>query len=264
MKLTHRLVTLAPYLISSKIAWRISKFFLAIQGIGWGGEIESSGELSLIERQLSKLKQPVIFDVGAHLGDYALACLDANGEAIVHCFEPSKRHYEEMQKRLDKLSKNLILNQFGLSNKNGCFTLYKDKEISGLASTNKRNLEHLGIDFSVEERCEFYDAAEYCKKQKVTFIDLLKIDVEGAEFQILNALKVMFENKKISMCQFEFGHANIESKLYFKDFFDFFRCLDYELAILLPNGVLDPIKHYEERYENLYIANFVATLKSTD
>jgi len=167
-----------------------------------------------------------------------------------------------MQKKLDKLSKNLILNQFGLSDKNEHVTLYKDKEVSGLASTKKRNLEHLGIDFTVEEKCEFFDATEYCNKQKVTFIDLLKIDVEGAEFQVLNALKDFFINKKIAMCQFEFGHANIESKLYFRDFFDFFRALDYQLAILLPNGVLEPIEHYEERYENLYIANFVATLKS--
>jgi len=224
-----------------------------------GGEINSSGELVLIRRHLGKLIKPVIFDVGCHLGEYALACLDVNSEATVHCFEPSKTHYEQIQKKLDKFSTKVILNNFGLSDKDGWFTLYKDKEVSGLASMNKRNLEHLGVDFSVEEKCKFFDAGEYCKRHNVTSIDLLKIDVEGAEFRILNSLKYLFEKRKIKMCQFEFGHANIESKIYFRDFFDFFESLDYNLSILLPNGVLAPINNYEEKYENLYIANFIAT-----
>lgn len=260
MKFTHKVVAISSDFISSKVAWRISQFFLALQGIGWGGEIESSGELKFINRHLKKIKRPLIFDVGAHLGEYGSACIDANSEATVHCFEPSKSHYDEMVEKLSNPHSNFIFNQFGLSDSSGTFTLYKDAQITGLASVNKRNLKHLGIDLSIEERCQFVNSAEYCKEHNIEFIDLLKIDVEGAEFIVLKSFQHFFENKKISVCQFEFGHANIDSALYFRDYFDFFESCNYKLSILRPNGVLEPINAYEERYENLYIANFVATV----
>lgn len=259
MKLTHKLITIAPNLISSQKSSKLSKFFLALQGIGWGGDIESSGELKLIERTLKDLSNPVVFDVGAHVGEYALACAQANRAAKIHCFEPSSEHFLQLNSSIRESKQNFVLNNFGLSESSGTQILYKDNSISGLASTKKRNLEHLGLNLSIEESCQFINPIEYCEKNRIGNIDLLKIDAEGSEFEILQAFKSFFQEKKVSLVQFEFGHAMLESKLYFRDFFNFFSLFDYRFSILLPNGALDPIDTYDERYENSYMANFIAT-----
>jgi FkbM family methyltransferase len=259
MKFTHKLITIAPNFISSQTSAKLSKFFLALQGIGWGGDIESSGELKLIKRTLKDLSNPIVFDVGAHVGEYALVCAQANRAATIHCFEPSYEHFVQLNGSIRKSKQNFVLNNFGLSGSSGTQILYKDRSISGLASTKKRNLEHLGLNLSKEELCQFLDPIEYCEKNRIENIDLLKIDTEGAEFEILKAFKSFFQEKKISLVQFEFGHAMLESKLYFRDFFNFFSLFDYRVSILLPNGEVDPIETYDERYENFYMANFIAT-----
>lgn len=255
-----RLITLLPFIISSNFAWKISKFFLAIQGIGWGGDIKNSGELPLLKRHLKNLDKPVIFDIGAHVGEYLEACMNINNQARVHCFEPSKVHYKKLSSVNLEDESNVVINNFGLGLDEGSFTLYKDEEVSGLASFKKRDLNHLDISFDHQEVCEVRNPLRYCEENNIEYIDWLKVDIEGAEFQLFESFSPYFKEKKIKACQFEYGHANIESRVYFRDFYNFFSSHGYNLGILRPNGQITLIKNYEEKYENMYIANFVASI----
>jgi FkbM family methyltransferase len=263
MKLVNRIITIAPWFINSAVAWRISRFFLAIQGIAWGGDIKDSGELPLLKKQLKGKDRPIVFDVGAHVGEYLDACLATNSNVRLHCFEPSAEHFKKLSSKIPIRNTNVQVNHFGLGSQEGTFTLFRDEDISGLAGFKKRDLDHLDIHFSLEEACEVRTPLAYCKENEIEYIDWMKIDVEGAEFDVLDGFRPFFRDEKIGACQFEYGHANIESKLYFRDFFKFFASYGYSLGILKPNGKVTPILKYEEKYENMYIANFVATSNST-
>ena len=156
-------------------------------------------------------------------------------------------------KNLERIKSSCTLNQLGLSNESASKALFKNEAISGLASIYPRNLSYLGIDLrKIEEQCLFENPIAYCEKNKIKQIDLLKLDIEGSELIVLKAFESFFRKKQIKLCQFEVGSANIETRVLFHDFFCFFKDLDYRLGILRPNGKIEPILKYEEKYENMY------------
>ena len=200
-------------LISKSLAYKISKAFFATQGTGWGSPtsgVYGSGEYNFLIRYLKELKDPLILDVGANVGEYSIAVMKANKNSKIHCFEPSKHHIKELKKNLRDF--NVRINSFGLSNNKISEKLYQDKEISGLKSLIKRDLSHLSIKNEDFEIVELNIGDEYVKSNKLSQIHLIKIDVEGWEMQVLEGFTESLKANKIEICQFEFGHANIENR----------------------------------------------------
>ena len=249
------------HMVGPELGWQIGRRFLAFAGIGWGGEIQNSGEKELIKLVIGQLKSPVIFDIGAHLGEYSRECLLANPNSCLHMFEPSKAHFDVLKKKLETSCSagcQCFFVNAGISAKPGTKILFKDDQVTGSASLFRRDLSHLQQTMTIEEECEFLTLHDYIDEHNISHIDLLKIDVEGEEYNIIYNSRALFLHKRISACQFEFGHTNIDSRVNFRDFFRFFNEVDYSLNILLPTGNLYPITKYDERYENYYIANYVA------
>ena len=86
----------------------------------------------------------------------------------------------------------------------------------------------------------------------------MKLDVEGWELNVLKGLEKSFSKKIIKVCQFEFGYGQLEQRLNFRDFYNFFNGYSYKIGIIKPNGRLNLIPKYDEFYENYYASNFVA------
>ena len=263
MSSLERIVVKATsFVIPQKIAFRLARFILASQGVGWagpGGGLSSSGEILFLKKSLKNIPIPCIFDVGSNIGDYTFEALNINPNSFVHCFEPSKDHYNILKSRFLPL-KNIVINNFGLSDKNQSGILFKDKKISGLASLVKRDLKHIHINLNKLEKVKLNVGDQYIKNHNIKKIDYLKIDIEGWEMNVLLGLKLSFSKKIIRLCQFEFGHAQIERRLNFRDFYYFFRKFNYKIGIIKPNGKINLIPIYDEFYENYYASNFVAFL----
>src|SRR5262249_19226425 len=102
---------------------------------------------------------------------------------------------------------------------------------------------------------------KYCQDNAITSIDLLKVDVEGAEHLVLEGFTGSFERSIISAVQFEFGMINIYSKFLLKDFWDFFSKYGFVIGPIMPNGI--DFKDYSPRDENFQgPPNFFAVHKS--
>lgn len=256
----RKIVGISSYLLTRKVAFRLAKYMLATQGIGWAGPaggVESSGESKFLVHFLKNNADPCIFDVGANIGDYSSHVLIANSNSIIYCFEPSVAHYKVLKKKFANFAKVTLVN-LALSSSNQQLKLYKDKEISGLATLVKRNLDHAKIFMTKSENIKTMQGDLFIKKNKITKIDLLKIDVEGWEMEVLRGLEMSFSKKIIKACQFEFGHAHIEKKLNFRDFYIFFKERGYKFGSIMPNGKINHINFYDEIYENYYATNYIA------
>jgi FkbM family methyltransferase len=259
MSLPERLIVkLGAYLLPEKVAFRLARAFLATQGVGWGGGIRSSGEFKFIKNRIGKLNKSCVFDVGANVGDYSVAVLKANDTAQLHLFEPSQIHYEVL--RSIPSLQNAAINQFGLSENDEVRKLYKDNDITGLASIISRDLEHLGIRLNKTEVVKLETGDSYVSRLNIKKIDLLKIDVEGWEMSVLKGFSESFSKGIIHCCQFEFGHAHIERRENFRDFFRFFVQHGFSVGVLNPNGLVNFISNYDEIFENYYTTNYVAAL----
>lgn len=132
--------------------------------------------------QLAK-HSDVIFDIGAYTGIYCLIASKANPMARIHAFEPNPLLFDALKKniKLNRSIKKYTLNNLALSNYTGKMTLYKNHDyftsqfslIHKINNAEKINVLTVSID-------------TYASHTNLNKIDLMKIDVEGAESIVLN------------------------------------------------------------------------------
>ena len=146
------------------------------------------------------------------------------------------------------------MNNFGMSNTEGEMTLFYDNEGSGLASLYQRQLDYFGIDFSKKETVSITTLDNYCSKNKINRIDLLKLDVEGNELKILDGASKMLSKNKITNIQIEFGGCNLDSRTYFRDFWNLLHEKFHVFYILRDS--LREIERYQETLEIFKTTNF--------
>ncbi|MDV3001985.1 MAG: hypothetical protein N5P05_003591 [Chroococcopsis gigantea SAG 12.99] len=157
-----------------------------------------------------------VFDVGANIGELSLLFSKFVGErGQVHAFEASRATFEKLKTIFEANSRaRVILNHRAVSDKEGIVKLYVyDDTHSGWNSLADRPLSNYGIyDISAicQEEISSLTIDRYCKEHAIDTIDLLKIDVEGAEYQVLLGCHQMLSEKKIKCCVFEFGQTTFD------------------------------------------------------
>lgn len=159
----------------------------------------------------------VVFDVGAHIGELTLLFSRFVGQrGQVHAFEACGATFERL-KTLCQLAnrRNVILNDIALADSVGPVKLHVyDSEHSGWNSLAERPLRSYGIHVDAVgiEEVPAVTVDAYCEQKDIAHIDLLKIDVEGAEYQVLKGARGMLGGKKIRCCVFEFGSTTFDMK----------------------------------------------------
>lgn len=231
------------------------RFIDYYQGIGYG--------TATISKELKSIKKfipngNVFVDVGGNKGLYSAEILKLFQVKEVHIFEPSLCNVKLLNEKFKENNK-VWVNDLGLSNVSGNKILYSNESGSGLSSLTKRNLDHFGIDFSVEEQIKLIRFDEYAGERILSkVIDLVKIDVEGHELEVLEGIGDRI--KSIKIIQFEFGGCNIDTKTYFQNYWYFFKKNNFDIYRITPFGVLQ-IKQYREEYERFQTTNYFCVNK---
>ena len=130
---------------------------------------------------LPKMTQPVIFDIGAHVGSFSVYALYKYPKAYVYSFEPSKENFRYLKKNLEKNGigrEHCKAYNFALGEYNGSGMLDVSGENDGytLTSHHEQNLT---------QPCSVRTLADICNEHAIFSIDILKMDVEGGEYAIL-------------------------------------------------------------------------------
>jgi hypothetical protein len=99
-------------------------------------------------------------------------------------------------------------------------------------------------------------------EHNIDFVDFAKFDIEGAEFSAFQGGKTAFLQGKIGALSLEFGSGNINSRTFFRDFWDFLTCHRYEIFRILPGGRVMPVRDYYEDLEHFRgVSNYLARLR---
>lgn len=253
--------TLIAAILPSSLALSMARRLMKSAGLGHGGIVAKSGEMKAAAAALAKAgvqtRNPMLFDVGGNIGEWTLAAKEMWPAAQVHVFEPSASHLEKLQSALAALE-DVTVNPSALGAEAGEAMLYKDAEITGLASMTKRDLAHVGLSMDMSETIRVDTLDRYCQSHDITAIDMLKIDVEGHELDVLTGAAAMLDQRKVAVVQFEFGGCNVDTRTFFRDFYDFFDARNYAIHIAGPGGRLTPVRRYRDFNEQFLTTNYIA------
>ncbi|HEY9140895.1 MAG TPA: FkbM family methyltransferase [Bryobacteraceae bacterium] len=236
-----------------------------MQGIGAAVDPEISGERAIFDRiakssdRAGRGEAPLcLFDVGANCGQFlnlALDCLRSR-KVDAHCFEPGLRAFELLCKAAANRS-GVFVNNCALGKTAGRLPLFYDAEASVHASLTRRDLTHQGIDMNQSEIVEVQTVDQYCLSRKIRRIDLLKIDVEGHELDVLEGAGEMFRRSAVEFVTFEFGNANVDARVFMKDYFAFFQACGMRIARITPTGYCHELIKYKESLEQFRVTNLI-------
>ena len=166
-------------------------------------------------KQIAKLvkneKRLVIFDVGCYRGIFTKSMLDliGNKKYKIYLFDINKKvkKYISYLLRL----KNIYYNEVALSNKNGKanynYNKFFEAAGSSLSSLVKnettwnftRKLVLLSRKGFVTYKVHTITLDSFVKKSKIKSIDILKIDIEGSEYELLKGAKNTLNKNKVKI-----------------------------------------------------------------
>ncbi len=127
-------------------------------------------------------KESVIYSVGVGSNiDFDLELINSFG-ATVHAFDPTPRSIEWVKNQ--QLPKHFIFHPFGLSAENGHMDFFPPSKAS---STHFSPIDRYG-DTNNVVRAPVKDIDTIASELNHKEIDLLKMDIEGAEYEVIEAL----------------------------------------------------------------------------
>lgn len=252
------------FIFARKGLYKLNKsiYNLLVKSIGINNyESDSlSGEKNLLNRILSEFRDPVIFDIGANVGNYSNSIKKLSPNSKLYSFEPHPKTFKVME---DYSKKNgYFAYNFALGKENSKLKLYDyEQETEGTehASLFKETFEGIYNEKVISYEVDVITLDEFVKDNKIDKINLLKIDTEGNDYNVLLGAKFSLENEKIDVIHFEFNVMNVYSRVFFRDFFELLN--NYNLYRLLPKGFIHISKYEPIHCEIFAYQNIVAIRK---
>ena len=251
MKITHQ---------NKQKEWFIQKLhglLYKLENTG-NSDFKRNGEATFIKNisQFYFDKDFVFFDIGANQGEYTEMILENSPKKIsAHLFEPQKSCVALLTKKFSG-NESILINNFGLSDKDESVTLYKNTEQSGLASVYKRDLDYYQIDMNITETIQLKTGAKYVQEKNVSKINLLKVDVEGHEMKVFEGFGDFLNPSNIDFIQFEYGGANLDSHSSLLEIHNLLTRKGFMLCKIMHSSL--EVRPYHPRLENFMYQNWVA------
>jgi FkbM family methyltransferase len=141
----------------------------------------------------------IIFDIGANVGNVSISLLEAFPNATVYSFEPSHNTYQLLRTNLvnwiEKGRSKLYKLGFYDSPKEAILHL---TSFNGANSLLEMSEEYMSMNPSIlsqgSESIQLIRLDDFVSEHNIKHIDLIKIDVEGAEKQVLLGGREAFTN----------------------------------------------------------------------
>ena len=149
-----------------------------------------------------------ILDIGANVGDVTDVLIKTYNPKI-YCYEPNISCYKHMLGRFKKNPKIKIFN-FAVSNFTGKTFLYFHKKAKNISEFNQRSSlkkEKDGLDINKKIEVSCVDIKNILDQHNK--IDLIKIDIEGSEYEIMPEIIKNKDKIKMVLCE---THGNPNGK----------------------------------------------------
>lgn len=122
-------------------------------------------------------ENPIIFDLGGYKGEWTSLALEKFVNPTIYIFEPVEEFYNIIRNKYGN-TPNIHIFKFGLADQNKSETIYFNGDATSLHQNNGNSQEIIAL----------VDIIEFINQQKISKINLAKINIEGAEYDLLERL----------------------------------------------------------------------------
>lgn len=180
------------------------KFGVEVHGKGYLQSLakgEFKQDCFQVQQQIIQKQDPVIFDIGANRGTVLEQYLNYFSAANIFAFEPFPDSFNLLNSRFIG-NKNIRCFEKAVSSSAGPKEFFVNKNIdtnsllkpqkTGLTSDEQvRNLSTIKVEGIVLD--------EFCTTNNIEHIDILKMDIQGGEFEALKGLHNMLSKSAIDL-----------------------------------------------------------------
>ena len=226
-------------------------------------DIETNGEARFASAiALASNSHDLVIDIGCNVGQYTLVLANNNMKGRCLLIDANPACLDQASINLSKYSLRCDYISSAVGSKDGeaNFVCSDSDPISPINSLYE--MRTIGNRYSHS----FKTVVVYMRTLQSILdllnlsgsdILLLKADIEGSEFSMMQGAEELFKKNNIKYFQFEFGHASRASKTYLHDIVSFLTYYNYSLYVVKP-AKLEPVI-FDAFIENRYsMINFVA------
>lgn len=218
-----------------KIALRMTKLLEAIiyfQGV----DTKDRDEVALLKTLIRP--DSTVLDVGGNVGQIALLAAKRAPQGGVHVFEPFADNYQQLLRNLALNGfTNVFPNNNAVSSQSGQITLYAPRTYNTGAISSYPDAQW-NADTETVDTVRLDD---YVQEHAVAHVDIMKLDVEGAEMDVLEGSeRILREHRPDVLMEVTMRilrRANRSSQ----DILDFWQQFNYRIYRIHVGGQLIPV-----------------------
>jgi FkbM family methyltransferase len=233
---------------------------LCRQYLRWFGNAsykpERNGERWLLE-SLGQQRIRTVVDVGANIGSWALLAAKFFPDATIYALEIIPRTAAVLR---TGTAGNPRIKSFdvGLAAQTGTLTMHYHPGASTHATFTDYPHRWTGETIA----CRVMRGDEFLAQERISEVDFLKLDVEGAEHLVLQGLENTLRERRVRLVQFEYGRVNILTHFLLRDFYELFRSYGYVVGKIYPDHV--DFREYKLDDEDFLGPNYLACQAGDD
>jgi len=152
-----------------------------------------------------------VFDIGANIGMWSIGAARRTGAAgKVHAFEPLNSNFARLEENLAlNGTTNVLPHQVAVMDRAGDFKFYP-------SPNNNSGVGRIVVDDWSGPHClvEGITVDEYCARERILSVNLLKLDVEGAEYLVLKGATGLLSSPLAPTIVFEVQRVMTEDLKY--------------------------------------------------
>jgi len=159
------------------------------------------------QRTLITAAEPVIFDIGANVGDIALRYRQDFPQATLHCFEPFPASFAQLTEKTagdEKIQRHAlaVAEQCGTAN----LHVHSAAPMNSLLPNDERADQYWDqklFDDAAQLTVETVTVDAFAAREQVGHIDILKIDVQGGEYAVLQGAQQLLRAQQVGLVYLE-------------------------------------------------------------
>jgi FkbM family methyltransferase len=243
-----------------QLLYRISRKLYSRCRLESVNDPNKNGEYWLLSVLASEIeRQPILFDIGANLGDWTKQAAAHFGRkfphANYHCFEPCKSTREMLAKQLNSLS-NIIIHPEGVSSVPGAAIFYSNSAGSGTNSLAPSS-------GSVQEAVKITTIDSIVESLPNTEPIVVKVDVEGFDYMVLEGGLQTLKSGRVIALQFEYNWRWLQNGRSLYDVFRLTKSLPYHIHKITPHQLIR-FDDWHFELDRFFEANYLLLNRNLD